>query len=79
MRKSVHNEIPRERAGVRARDYVTWSTRIVVFQLYFDCFYKRFRKVCLECNTVVHAMDCDRSEKGMPTVLYQSAREEVSS
>ena len=24
-------------------------------------FYKRFRKVCPECNTVVHAMGCDRS------------------
>ena len=24
-------------------------------------FYKRFRKVCPECNTIVHAMGCNRS------------------
>ena len=24
-------------------------------------FYERFRKVCPQCNTVVHAMECNRS------------------
>ena len=43
-------------------DHVTWSTRYGVFrQTFVTVFYERFRKVCPQCNTVVHAMECNRS------------------
>ena len=43
-------------------DHVTWSTRYSVFRRTFvTVFYERFRKVCPQCNTVVHAMACNRS------------------
>ena len=43
--------------------------------------YERFRKVCPQCNTVVHAMELSRSmrlRKVCPQYSYRSAREEVS-
>jgi len=29
--------------------------------MFVTVFYERFRKVCPQCNTVVHAMECNRS------------------
>ena len=38
-------------------DQVTWACGVVVFLSNLDVFYERFRKVCPQCNTVVHAID----------------------
>ena len=46
-------------------DHITWSTRYCGFSVVLRLLwlYERFRKVCPQCNIVVHAMEYDRSTR----------------
>ena len=63
MHTNVYNILTnRFRALIRAVGYIACG--IVVFPLnltFVTVFYERFRKVCPQYNTLVHAMECNKS------------------